>query len=169
MSWVDPAIAKLPEGLRLRAALHKVFNDRDEREAMIEDMRSIELVYANPGSSHRIITETGVNIMPRDTMRSKQIAPDAINWMGIEPHDLVFTADEIIHGEIQCARLDKTVVYLTRVPPGPEGGPHGFKVTRWTSSRLVHRNTFDDLAKAQADYTDQVRTIAVDLAIEVLS
>lgn len=103
--------------------------------------------------------------------RGDRLAPDTTNWLGIVPREVFFTEEEILRGEVQCAIVHLTVVYLTRNQAGPTLAQETFpfKVTTWAAGRLLHREVFITLHAAQHAFTEQRRLVATELAVKVLT
>jgi hypothetical protein len=104
----------------------------------------------------------------RKDFKSTSVEPDYINWLGIEPNEFDFTEAEILDGEVLCARVNKTVVYLAREQTGLRTVTAKFKITSWTEGRLVHRSVHADLDKAKRTHAMLKRGLIISLATELL-
>lgn len=103
--------------------------------------------------------------------RGARLPPDTVNWLGIVPREAFFTEEEILAGEVQCAIVHLSVIYLTRNQAGPTLAQETFpfKVTTWAAGRLLHREVFITLHAARHAFTEQRRLVATELAVKVLT
>lgn len=119
-----------------------------------------------------------IDVAKRAALNHTQQEPNSINWLGICPREQWWSAEDVLKGEVQCAEIHDSVVYLHRTTKlnGPSAVFDGrdaigkpFKVTTWTHGRMMHRAVFATIEEARENFAQQRVEVARALAVKVLT